>query len=110
MLHDHGLKCIVYLMLGGRWYNSYDYEHMYENIVGLGADGYTISILAPYIGTGMGISQEEWDKWEFTGSHLDIRLIDYWKIPINIIEKFYALELGKGREDKEIRGFREANI
>jgi len=105
MLHDHGIKCIVYVLLGGHWYNHYDYEQMYENVIQLNADGYTVSILTPYIGTGMGITREEWQKWEFTGSHMDIRLVDYWRIPVHIIEKFYELEIKKGREDLDMRKF-----
>ena len=105
LLHDYGIKCVVYLMLGGYWYTKSDYERMYENILELGADGYTISLTTPYVGTVIGITHEEWERWEFTGSHLDIRLIDYWKIPVSIIEKFYALELAKGREDRNIRTF-----
>lgn len=105
LLHKYGIKCIMYLMLGGYWYTRLDYERMYENAAWLGADGYTISIMTPYVGTGIGVSREEWNKWQFTGSHLDIRLIDYWKIPVDIIQKFYSLELTKGREDKDERKF-----
>ena len=105
MLHDYGIKCIVYLLLGGHWYNHSDYEQMYENVIQLNADGYTVSILTPYIGTGMGITREEWRKWEFTGSHMDIRLVDYWRIPVHIIERFYELEMEKGREDINMRKF-----
>ena len=105
LLHKHGIKCIVYLMLGGYWYTKQDYEEMYKNTVELGADGYTISIMVPYVETASGLTREEWDKWGFTGSHLDIRLVDYWKIPTDIIEKFYALELEKGREDRQKRKY-----
>jgi hypothetical protein len=41
----------------------------------------------------------------FTGSHLDIRLIDFWKIPIDIVDAFFSLELKKGREDRNVRNF-----
>jgi hypothetical protein len=61
--------------------------------------------MTPYIGTGMGITWEEWRKWEFTGSHMDIRLVDYWRIPVHIVEKFYELEIKKGREDINTRKF-----
>lgn len=109
-IHDHGLKCVVYIMLGGFWYTERDYEMMFDNTVGLGADGYTVSLTTPYVGTSIGITQEEWDRWGFTGSHLDIRLVDYWRIPTGIVEKFFDLELRKGREDGDIRKFTAAHV
>ena len=78
---------------------------MYENAKMLNADGYTVSLYNPYPGTPAGITYEEWDRRKFIGSHLDIRLIDFWKIPIDIFDAFFSLELNKGREDKNIRKF-----
>ena len=105
LLHDCGIKCVVYLMLGGYWYTGHDYEKMYNNTLELNADAYTISIMTPYVGISAGVTQEEWNKWGFIGSHLDIRLIDFWKIPVEIVRKFYNLELTKGREDYKERKF-----
>jgi len=104
-LKKAGIRSVIYLMLGGYWYTEYDYERMYENALSLGADSYTVSIMTPYVGTASGISYNEWNKWGFTGSHLDIRLVDYWKIPVNVISKFYGMELAMGREDKGERRF-----
>lgn len=105
MLHDVGLRCVVYLLLGGAWYTEGDYDRMYENAAALNADGYTVSLMAPYVGTGTGIPQNEWDRCGFTGSHLDLRLADYWQIPRRVLDRFFALELSKGREDRSIRNF-----
>ena len=106
-IHDAGIKCIVYLMLGGKWFTHEQYRQMYENAKILNADGYTVSLCNPYPGTPAGISYEEWDKRKFIGSHLDIRLIDFWKVPIDIFDAFFSLELKNGREDKDIRKFIE---
>lgn len=105
LIQKHGIKCIVYLMLGGKWFTSSQYMEMYRNAESLNADGYTVSFFNPYPSTPAGISFEEWNKRKFTGSHLDIRLIDFWKIPINVVEAFFALELKKGREDRNVRSF-----
>jgi len=78
---------------------------MYNNAEWLKADGYTVSLFNPYPNTPAGVSQEEWTKRRFIGSHLDIRLIDFWKIPIDILDLFFTLELKKGREDGNIRKF-----
>jgi len=100
-----GINCIVYLMLGGKWFTHEQYRQMYENAESLNADGYTVSLFTPYPGTPAGVSYEEWEERRFTGSHLDTRLIDFWKIPIDIINDFFSLELKKGREDKNLREF-----
>ena len=104
-IQDIGIKCVVYLMLGGKWFTHKQYMEMYENAKMLNADGYTVSLYNPYPGTPAGITYEEWDRRKFIGSHLDIRLIDFWKIPIDIFDAFFSLELNKGREDKNIRKF-----
>lgn len=100
-----GIKCVVYLMLGGKWFTKKQYEQMYENAKNLNASGYTVSLFTPYPGTSSGVTHEEWKYRKFTGSHLDIRLVDFWKIPIEIVEAFFSLELKKGREDKRNREF-----
>jgi len=100
-----GIHPVIYLMLGGKWFTHEQYEQMYKNTKNLNADAYTTSLFTPYPGTPAGLSYKEWRKRRFTGSHLDIRLIDFWKIPIDIIDKFFSLELEKGREDKNIREF-----
>lgn len=105
IIQKTGIKCIIYLMLGGRWFTPDQYREMFRNAEGLNADGYTVSLYNPYPDTAGGISQTEWDKRRFIGSHLDIRLIDFWKIPINIVDSFFTLELKKGREDKDVRKF-----
>lgn len=102
-----GIQCVIYLMLGGKWFTNSQYREMFENARGLYADGYTISLYTPYPNTSAGISYEEWEKRKFIGSHLDIRLIDFWRIPIHTIDDFFALELNKGREDKDIRRFND---
>jgi len=104
-IQNTGIKCIVYLMLGGKWFTYDQYGEMYENTKTLNADGYTVSLYNPYPNTPAGISYEEWRMRRFTGSHLDIRLIDFWKIPIDIVDAFFSLELEKGREDKNLRSF-----
>jgi anaerobic magnesium-protoporphyrin IX monomethyl ester cyclase len=104
-IQKHGIKCIIYLMLGGKWFTPSQYREMYRNAESLNADGYTVSFFNPYPSTPAGISFEEWDKRKFTGSHLDIRLVDFWKIPTDIVEAFFTLELKKGREDKSVRSF-----
>lgn len=104
-IHNIGIKCIIYLMLGGKWFTYRQYKEMYENTNMLSADGYTVSFYNPYPGTPTGINYEEWDRRKFIGSHLDIRLIDFWKIPVDIFDAFFSLELEKGREDKDIRKF-----
>lgn len=100
-----GMKCVVYLMLGGKWFTPAQYREMYRNAKSLGADGYTVSLFTPYPNTPSGISWDEWEDRRFTGSHLDIRLIDFWRIPIDIVEAFFSLELKKGREDRLVRSF-----
>ena len=100
-----GLKCVVYLMLGGKWFTHEQYKEMYKNAKSLNADGYTVSFFNPYPSTPAGISYQEWTMRRFTGSHLDIRLVDYWRIPTDIVDAFFALELKKGREDKNVRNF-----
>lgn len=102
---DIGISCVIYLMLGGKWFTHEQYKQMYENTETLNANGYTVSLFTPYPNTPAGISYEEWRKRKFTGSHLDIRLIDFWKIPLDVINEFFSLELRKGREDKNIRDF-----
>lgn len=99
------INCVVYLMLGGKWFTNKQYKEMYKNTESLNASGYTISLFTPYPNTPTGISYEEWRRTKFTGSHLDIRLVDFWKIPIDTIDAFFSLELKKGREDKNIRDF-----
>ncbi len=107
VIQEVGINCVIYLMLGGKWFNRSQYEEMFTNTKALQADGYTVSLYNPYPNTPAGISYEEWRQRRFTGSHLDIRLIDFWKIPIDIVEDFFSLELAKGREDRNIRQFRE---
>lgn len=104
-IQDIGIKCVIYLMLGGKWFTYSQYREMYENARGLNANGYTVSLFNPYPNTPSGITYEEWTRRRFTGSHLDIRLIDFWKIPLDIFDAFFSLELKKGREDKDIRKF-----
>lgn len=104
-IHNCGIKSVIYLMLGGKWFTRQHYEQMYENAVALSADGYTVSLFNPYPGTPVGISHEEWLRRKFTGSHLDIRLVDFWKIPVEIVTAFFSLELHKGREDRDVRKF-----
>ena len=100
-----GIKSVVYLMLGGKWFTPEQYRQMYHNTKALGADGYTVSLYNPYPDTLSGITYDEWEKRRFIGSHLDIRLIDFWKIPIEILDSFFTLELQKGREDMHLRKF-----
>lgn len=102
---EAGINCVIYLMLGGKWFTRKQYEEMHRNTLELSADGYTISLFNPYPNTPSGISFEEWDRRRFTGSHLDIRLVDYWRIPVDIVEAFFELELSKGREDRDVRKF-----
>jgi len=104
-VQGNGIKCIIYLMLGGKWFTHDQYKQMYENAETLNADGYTVSLYNPYPNTPAGLSYEEWRMRRFTGSHLDIRLIDFWKIPIDIVDAFFSLELKKGREDRNVRNF-----
>lgn len=104
-IQDMGINCVVYLMLGGKWLTPQQYKQMYKNAESLNASGYTISLFTPYPNTPTGISYEEWKRRKFIGSHLDIRLVDFWKIPIDTIDAFFSLELKKGREDKNIRDF-----
>jgi len=105
IIQDVGINCVIYLMLGGKWFNRGQYEEMFENTKALQADGYTVSLYTPYPNTPAGISYEEWRKRGFIGSHLDIRLIDFWKIPIDIVDTFFSLELERGREDRNVRRF-----
>ncbi|MDD5656547.1 MAG: radical SAM protein [Elusimicrobia bacterium] len=100
-----GIKCVVYLLLGGKWFTPAQYRQMYANAKALDADGYTVSLFNPYPDTPSGIPYEEWRRRGFIGSHLDIRLIDFWKIPLDVVEDFFRLELGKGREDRTVRSF-----
>lgn len=100
-----GMKCVIYLMLGGRWFTAEQYAQMYKNAVKLNADGYTVSFFNPYPNTPAGISYSEWQQRGFIGSHLDLRLVDYWRIPRDIVEAFFKLELEKGREDSRLRSF-----
>lgn len=104
-IQDIGINCVIYLMLGGKWFTHEQYKEMYKNAESLNADGYTVSLFTPYPSTPAGISHDEWNRRRFTGSHLDIRLIDFWKIPIDIVEAFFSLEAKKGREDKNVREF-----
>jgi len=105
VIQEVGINCVIYLMLGGKWFNRAQYEEMFANTKALRADGYTVSLYNPYPNTPAGISYEEWRQRRFTGSHLDIRLIDFWKIPIEVVEAFFNLEIEKGREDKMVRRF-----
>ncbi|MGO9016331.1 MAG: radical SAM protein [Dissulfurispiraceae bacterium] len=100
-----GIKCVIYLMLGGKWFTHSQYEQMYENARSLNADGYTVSLYNPYPDTPAGITHEEWSRRKFIGSHLDIRLIDFWKIPIDVFDAFFSIEMANGREDKDVRKF-----
>ena len=102
---DIGINCVIYLMLGGKWFTHEQYRQMYKNTKDLDASGYTVSLFTPYPNTPSGISYKEWNERKFTGSHLDIRLVDFWKIPIDIVDAFFSLELEKGREDKKIREY-----
>ena len=99
------IKPVVYLLIGGMWMNEQEYQESFELASMLNASGYIVSLCTPYPGTSSGLTPEEWDRWKFIGSHLDIRLIDYWKIPEKIIEDFFKMEMEKGREDSEMREF-----
>ena len=100
-----GIKSVIYMMLGGKWFTPEQYRQMYHNTKALNADGYTISLYNPYPDTKGGIPHSEWENRRFIGSHLDIGLIDFWKIPIDIMDSFFTLELKKGREDTHLRKF-----
>lgn len=101
----YGIEPVIYLLLGGIWMSEEEYQEMYDLIVPLDASGYTVSLCTPYPGTFAGLTPAEWEKWDFIGSHLDIRLIDFWKIPEKTVEDFFKLEMEKGREDSKVRKF-----
>ncbi len=104
-LKEIGIQPVLYMLLGGMWMTEDEYKLMFEKTRELDAAGYVVSLYAPYPGTFSGISQEEWNKWGFTGSHLDIRLVDYWKIPRKVLDMFFEMETAAGRRAHDTREF-----
>lgn len=104
-LKDAGVQPVLYMLLGGMWMTEAEYMLMFEKTRELDAAGYVVSLYAPYPGTFSGLSQAEWNKWGFTGSHLDIRLIDYWKIPRKVLDLFFEMEAAAGRKAHDTREF-----
>jgi uncharacterized radical SAM superfamily protein len=105
LLKQAELGVVAYILLGHPEYSEEEYLEEYRLFESLEADKYTVSIVNPLPGTQLH-AELPWAASLFpVTSHLNLKAARFWNIPKRVLEKFYALELSRGREDAGIRRF-----
>ena len=100
-----GIKCVVYILLGGNNFTDEDYLAELELFKALDADKYTVSILNPVRGSKF-FKEIKWvNKVTDNVSHLDSNIVKLWGISQHIVDQYFLLELTHRREDNEVRNF-----
>jgi len=113
MIHDFGLRVVVYLLLGHPKATKEMYSEALSTAVSLDGDYYVINVACPYIGTPlweicdtdrlrkMGLIR---DGIEFGFTHLSHDLLDFWGIPLDLFESYMLLSGTRKKEDEAVAG------
>lgn len=110
LIESSSIKTVVYILLGHPDYTEEKYMEEYELFKSLRANYYTVSILNPAPFSKIDREQTYSFINHFGTSHLSQKAANFWKIPTRVLEKFYQLELHNGREDRQLRSFKNFEL